>query len=64
MPCWEGLGIRGILFTSGGGGGGEIQKEVLGDMDPRVGETCRYVVEAHVPEIWFSQAEKFFQRVV
>lgn len=42
----------------------EIQKQVLGDMDPRVGETCRYVAEAHVQAMQFSEAEKFCQRAL
>jgi tetratricopeptide (TPR) repeat protein len=36
----------------------EIQKQVLGEMDPRVGETCRYLVEAHVQAMQFDEAEK------
>ncbi|KAE8722021.1 GDSL-like Lipase/Acylhydrolase superfamily protein isoform 1 [Hibiscus syriacus] len=39
----------------------EIQKQVLGDTDPRVGETCRYVAEAHVQALWFDEAEKLCQ---
>ncbi|KAM0932925.1 putative tetratricopeptide-like helical domain superfamily [Dioscorea sansibarensis] len=36
----------------------EIQKQTLGDMDPRVGETCRYLAEAHVQALQFDEAEK------
>lgn len=35
-----------------------IQKEALGDTDPRVGETCRYLAEAHVQAMQFDEAEK------
>lgn len=44
--------------------GMEIQKQVLGDMDPRVGETCRYVAEAHVQAMQFSEAEKLCRRAL
>ncbi|XP_010936735.1 protein KINESIN LIGHT CHAIN-RELATED 2 [Elaeis guineensis] len=39
----------------------QIQKQVLGDMDPRVGETCRYIAEAHVQALQFDEAEKLCQ---
>eukprot|EP01018_Ginkgo_biloba_P022237 Gb_03316 [translate_table: standard] len=39
----------------------EIQKQVLGEMDPRVGETCRYLAEAHVQAMQFDEAEKLCQ---
>ncbi|CAN1774768.1 Protein KINESIN LIGHT CHAIN-RELATED 3 [Linum perenne] len=39
----------------------EIQKQVLGDNDPRVGETCRYLSEAHVQALQFNEAQKFCQ---
>ncbi|XP_009627990.1 protein KINESIN LIGHT CHAIN-RELATED 3-like [Nicotiana tomentosiformis] len=39
----------------------EIQRQVLGDSDPRVGETCRYLAEAHVQALEFDQAEKLCQ---
>ncbi|CAN1806089.1 Protein KINESIN LIGHT CHAIN-RELATED 2 [Linum perenne] len=39
----------------------EIQKQVLGEMDPRVGETCRYVAEAHVQALQFEDAAKICQ---
>ncbi|KAK4735426.1 hypothetical protein R3W88_009687 [Solanum pinnatisectum] len=38
--------------------GMEIQRQVLGDTDPRVGETCRYLAEAHVQALQFDEAEK------
>ncbi|KAF5740370.1 Tetratricopeptide repeat-like superfamily protein [Tripterygium wilfordii] len=39
----------------------EIQRQVLGEIDPRVGETCRYVAEAHVQALQFDDAEKICQ---
>ncbi|KAI0524001.1 hypothetical protein KFK09_003365 [Dendrobium nobile] len=36
----------------------DIQKQVLGATDPRVGETCRYLAEAHVQALQFDDAEK------
>ncbi|KAF8037526.1 hypothetical protein BT93_B0428 [Corymbia citriodora subsp. variegata] len=39
----------------------EIQKLVLGEMDPRVGETCRYLAEAYVQALQFDEAEKLCQ---
>ncbi|KAI4343757.1 hypothetical protein L6164_011066 [Bauhinia variegata] len=39
----------------------EIQRQVLGETDPRVGETCRYVAEAHVQALQFDEAEKLCQ---
>ncbi|XP_010243016.1 PREDICTED: uncharacterized protein LOC104587203 [Nelumbo nucifera] len=36
----------------------EVQKQALGEMDPRVGETCRYLAEAHVQALQFDEAEK------
>lgn len=44
-----------ILFYAAGL---EIQRQVLGDKDPRFGETCRYVAEAHVQAMQFDEAEK------
>lgn len=41
--------------------GMEIQKQVLGEKDPRVGETCRYLAEAHVQAMQFDEAEKLCQ---
>ncbi|KAJ9152637.1 hypothetical protein P3X46_026184 [Hevea brasiliensis] len=39
----------------------EIQRQVLGETDPRVGETCRYVAEAQVQALQFDDAEKLCQ---
>lgn len=39
----------------------EIQRQVLGENDPRFGETCRYVAEAHVQALQFDEAEKLCQ---
>lgn len=39
----------------------EIQREVLGETDPRVGETCRYLAEAHVQALQFDEAKKYCQ---
>ncbi|KAJ4829081.1 Protein KINESIN LIGHT CHAIN-RELATED 3 [Turnera subulata] len=39
----------------------EVQKQVLGDTDPRVGETCRYLAEAHVQALQFDEAQKVCQ---
>lgn len=43
-----------LLYTAGL----EIQRQVLGENDPRFGETCRYLAEAHVQAIQFDEAEK------
>ncbi|XP_058180368.1 protein KINESIN LIGHT CHAIN-RELATED 2-like [Rhododendron vialii] len=42
-------------------GGLEVQREFLGEKDYRVGETCRYVAEAHVQAFQFDEAEKLCQ---
>ncbi|XP_027331707.1 protein KINESIN LIGHT CHAIN-RELATED 3 [Abrus precatorius] len=39
----------------------EVQREVLGETDPRVGETCRYVAEANVQALQFDEAERLCQ---
>ncbi|GAV67957.1 TPR_1 domain-containing protein/TPR_7 domain-containing protein/TPR_12 domain-containing protein [Cephalotus follicularis] len=39
----------------------EIQRQALGETDPRVGETCRYIAEAHVQALQFNEAEKLCQ---
>ncbi|KAK6913120.1 hypothetical protein RJ641_022721 [Dillenia turbinata] len=39
----------------------EIQRQVLGELDPRVGESCRYLAEAHVQAMQFAEAEKLCQ---
>lgn len=47
-----------ILFYTAGL---EIQRQVLGETDPRFGETCRYVAEANVQALQFDEAEKLCQ---
>ncbi|WJX70288.1 Protein KINESIN LIGHT CHAIN-RELATED 2 [Trifolium repens] len=39
----------------------EIQGQVLGETDPRFGETCRYVAEAHAQALQFDEARKLCQ---
>eukprot|EP00268_Persea_americana_P024634 TRINITY_DN2406_c0_g1_i6.p1 TRINITY_DN2406_c0_g1~~TRINITY_DN2406_c0_g1_i6.p1 ORF type:complete len:735 (+),score=191.90 TRINITY_DN2406_c0_g1_i6:361-2565(+) len=39
----------------------EVQKQVLGETDPRAAETCRYLAEAHVQALQFDEAEKLCQ---
>ncbi|PON56190.1 N-terminal acetyltransferase A, auxiliary subunit [Trema orientale] len=46
-----------LLYTAGL----EIQRQVLGEKDPRLGETCRYVAEAQVQALQFDEAEKLCQ---
>lgn len=36
----------------------EIQKQVLGTMDPQVAETCQYIAEAHLQAMQFMEAEE------
>lgn len=36
----------------------EIQRQVLGEKDPRFGDSCRYLAEAHVQAMQFDEAEK------
>ncbi|KAF2311405.1 hypothetical protein GH714_022718 [Hevea brasiliensis] len=36
----------------------KVQKQVLGETDPRVGETCRYLAEAHVQALQFDEAQR------
>ncbi|GJS63499.1 kinesin light chain-related 2-like protein [Tanacetum coccineum] len=38
-----------------------IQRQVLGVTDPRFGETCRYVAEAHIQALEFDEAKKLCQ---
>ncbi|XP_062106844.1 protein KINESIN LIGHT CHAIN-RELATED 2 [Humulus lupulus] len=47
-----------ILFYTAGL---EIQRQVLGEKDPRLGETCRYVAEAQVQALQLDEAEKLCQ---
>lgn len=37
----------------------QIQKQILGETDPKVGETYRYIAEAHIQALQFDDAEKF-----
>ncbi|KAK8287270.1 hypothetical protein V6Z11_D07G047000 [Gossypium hirsutum] len=39
----------------------EVQKQVLGETDPRVGEICRYLAEAHVQALQFDEAQRLCQ---
>jgi tetratricopeptide (TPR) repeat protein len=39
----------------------EVQRQVLGATDPRVGETCRYVAEANFQALQFDEAETLCQ---
>ncbi|XP_044487105.1 protein KINESIN LIGHT CHAIN-RELATED 3-like [Mangifera indica] len=39
----------------------EVLKQVLGDTDPRVGETCRYLAEAYVQALQFDEAKRLCQ---
>ncbi|KAF7838335.1 protein KINESIN LIGHT CHAIN-RELATED 3-like [Senna tora] len=39
----------------------EVQRQVLGETDPRVGETCRYLAEAYVQALQFDEAERLCQ---
>ncbi|XVF54122.1 hypothetical protein PTKIN_Ptkin05aG0155700 [Pterospermum kingtungense] len=41
--------------------GFEVQKQVLGETDARVGETCRYLAEAHVQALQFDEAQRLCQ---
>lgn len=42
----------------------KIQMEALGEMDPRVAETCRYLAEAHVQAMQFDEAEKLCKKTL
>ncbi|CAN1744131.1 Protein KINESIN LIGHT CHAIN-RELATED 1 [Linum perenne] len=42
----------------------KIQIESLGDTDPRVGETCRYLAEAHVQAMNFEKAEELSKKTL
>ncbi|TKY55197.1 Nephrocystin-3 protein [Spatholobus suberectus] len=39
----------------------EVQRQVMGETDPRVGETCRYVAEANFQALQFDEAERLCQ---
>ncbi|KAL5792210.1 hypothetical protein ACOSP7_000804 [Xanthoceras sorbifolium] len=40
------------------------QIEALGDSDPRVAETCRYLAEAHVQAMQFEEAENLCKKIL
>ncbi|CAL0307947.1 unnamed protein product [Lupinus luteus] len=42
----------------------KIQMEVLGNSDPRVAETYRYLAEAHVQAMQFDEAENFCKKTL
>ncbi|XP_056174351.1 protein KINESIN LIGHT CHAIN-RELATED 1 isoform X2 [Syzygium oleosum] len=42
----------------------KIQIEALGETDPRVGETCRYLAEAHVQAMQFDKAEELSKKTL
>ncbi|KAK3228098.1 hypothetical protein Dsin_007960 [Dipteronia sinensis] len=42
----------------------KIQIEALGDTDPRVGETCRYLAEAQVQAMQFDKAEELSKKTL
>ncbi|CAK9324463.1 unnamed protein product [Citrullus colocynthis] len=42
----------------------KIQIEALGETDPRVGETCRYLSEAHVQAMQFDRAEQLCKKTL
>ncbi|CAM0948084.1 unnamed protein product [Alopecurus aequalis] len=46
------------------GKGFQIQMAALGDRDPRVAETCRYLAEAHVQALQFDEAEKLCRKAL
>ncbi|KAJ4955607.1 hypothetical protein NE237_012390 [Protea cynaroides] len=41
-----------------------IQMEALGESDPRVAETCRYLAEAYVQAMQFDEAEKLCKKTL
>ncbi|KAL7111145.1 hypothetical protein ACP275_05G069400 [Erythranthe tilingii] len=42
----------------------KIQMEALGDNDPRVAETCRYLAEAHVQAMQFDEADNLCKKTL
>nr|GMD03315.1 protein KINESIN LIGHT CHAIN-RELATED 1 [Ipomoea batatas] len=42
----------------------KIQMDALGDTDPRVAETCRYLAEAHVEAMQFDEAESLCRKTL
>ncbi|KAI4372122.1 hypothetical protein MLD38_010395 [Melastoma candidum] len=41
-----------------------VQIAALGDTDPRVGETCRYLAEAHVQAMQFNKAKELCKKTL
>ncbi|KAI4368027.1 hypothetical protein MLD38_016639 [Melastoma candidum] len=44
--------------------GFRVQIGALGETDPRVGETCRYIAEAHVQAMQFDKAEELCKKTL
>lgn len=42
----------------------DVQMGALGEKDPRVGETCRYLAEAHAQALQFDKAEELCQHAL
>ncbi|CAA0825695.1 Tetratricopeptide repeat (TPR)-like superfamily protein [Striga hermonthica] len=42
----------------------KVQMEALGENDPRVAETCRYLAEAHVQAMQFEEAERLCKKTL
>lgn len=42
----------------------KIQIQALGETDPRVGETCRYLAEAHVQAMQFDKADELCKKTL
>ncbi|XP_065860152.1 protein KINESIN LIGHT CHAIN-RELATED 1-like isoform X1 [Euphorbia lathyris] len=42
----------------------KIQIEALGQFDPRVAETCRYLAETHIQVMQFDEAEKLCKKIL
>ncbi|KAJ4728089.1 Protein KINESIN LIGHT CHAIN-RELATED 3 [Melia azedarach] len=42
----------------------KIQVEALGDWDPRVAETCRYLAETHIQTMQFDEAENLCKKIL
>ncbi|XP_002989709.2 protein KINESIN LIGHT CHAIN-RELATED 1 [Selaginella moellendorffii] len=41
-----------------------VQKKAVGEMDPQVGETCRYLAEAYLQAMQFEDAEELCQQML
>lgn len=46
------------------GSGLKIQMDSLGESDPRIAETCRYLAEAHVQVMQFDEAENYSMKTL